>query len=85
MGCGAQLAVLIVSGVLLAKLGDRFKVDFGWCLYAGWLTQWLALAPLIRSKRREESYRTVQGLLITGGLLMFVTLIVWAIAADLAS
>ena len=83
LGCGAQLVVLIVTGVLIAKLGDLLKVDFGWCLYAAWLTQWFALAPLIRIKRREESFRTVQGLLIMGGLLMLTTLILWAVAADL--
>ena len=84
LGCGAQLVVLIVTGVLLDKLGDWLKLDWGWCLYAAWITQWLALGPLIRLQRREQAFRTVQGLVTMGGLLMLVTLVIWAVVSDLA-
>ncbi|MGA7412160.1 MAG: hypothetical protein WBW33_16915 [Bryobacteraceae bacterium] len=84
LGCGAQLVVLIVSGLLLDKMGGWLKLDWGWCLYLAWITQWLALGPLIRLKQREEAFRTVNGLLTMGGLLMLATLIIWAIAADLS-
>jgi hypothetical protein len=84
LGCGAQLVVLIISGVLLDKLGGWLKVDWGWCLYVAWITQWLAVGPLIRVKQREEASRTVAGLLVMGGLLMLVTLVIWGVAAHLA-
>ena len=84
LGCGGQLVVLIVTGALLNQLGGWLKLDWGWCLYLAWITQWMALGPLIRLKRREQAFRTVQGLLIMGGLLLLVTLVIWAIAADLA-
>lgn len=84
LGCGAQLVVLIVTGVLWDKLGGWLKLDWGWCLYVAWITQWLALGPLIRRKRRERAFRTVQGLLTMGGLLMLATLVIWAVVEDLA-
>ncbi len=84
LGCGAQLVVLIVTGVLWEYAAARLKLDWGWCLYLAWVTQWLALGPLIRSKRREQAFRTVNGLLTMGGLLILVTLIIWAVASDLA-
>jgi hypothetical protein len=84
LGCGGQLVVLIVTGVLLDQLGRWLKLDWGWCLYLAWITQWLALGPLIRLKRREQAFHTVQGLLTMGGLLMLVTLVIWAVAADLS-
>ena len=84
LGCGAQLVVLIVTGVLWQQMAAWLKLDWGWCLYAAWITQWLALGPLIRLKQREQAFRTVNGLLTMGGLLMLVTLIIWAVAADLA-
>ena len=84
LGCGAQLVVLIITGVLLDQLTRWLNFDWGWCLYTAWITQWLALAPLIRIKRREGALRAVNGLLTMGGLLMLVSLIIWAVAADLA-
>ncbi len=84
LGCGAQLVVLIVTGVLWERVAAWLKLDWGWCLNAAWITQWLALGPLIRLKQREEAFRTVNGLLTMGGLLMLVTLIIWAVASDLA-
>lgn len=84
LGCCSQLLVLIIVGVLFDKLGETLRIDFGWCIYTAWITQWLALVPLIRGNRREGNFRTVQGLLIMGGLLMLASLVIWAVAADLA-
>lgn len=84
LGCGAQLVVLIVSGVLWNYMAPRLKVDWGWCLYVAWISQWLALGPLIRLKQRDEAFRTVNGLLTMGGLLMLATLVIWAVEADLS-
>jgi hypothetical protein len=83
-GCGAQLVVLIVTGVLWRYVSALLKMDWGWCLYLAWITQWLALGPMIRRRRREQEFRTANGLLTMGGLLMLVTLIIWAVASDLA-
>ena len=82
-GCGAQLVVLIVTGVLWRYVSALLKLDWGWCLYVAWITQWLALAPMIRIRRREQAFRTVNGLLTMGGLLVLVTLMIWAVASDL--
>jgi hypothetical protein len=84
LGCGAQLMVLIITGVLWNYMAPWLKLDWGWCLYVAWMTQWLALGPLIRLKQREEAFRTVNGLLTMGGLLMLATLVIWAVAADLS-
>ncbi len=84
LGCGAQLVVLITSGIVWNYLAPRLKLDWGWCLYLAWITQWLALGPLIRIKQREQAFRTVNGILTMGGLLALVTLIIGAVAADLA-
>ena len=82
LGCGAQLVVLIVTGVLWERVATRLKLDWGLCLYLAWITQWLALGPLIRLKQRKQAFRTVNGLLTVGGLLMLLTVITWAVAAD---
>jgi hypothetical protein len=83
LGCGAQLLVLTLTGVLFDKLDDWFRIDFGWCIYLAWITQWLALGPLIRVKRREKNFRTAQALLVAGGFLILATLMIWAFATDL--
>ena len=84
LGCGAQLVLLIITGVLWNYMAPWLKVDWGWCLYVAWITQWLALGPLIRLKQRAGAFRAVNGLLTMGGLLMLATLVIWAVAADLS-
>lgn len=76
--------MLIATGIMWNYLAPRLKLDWGWCLYLAWITQWLALGPLIRIKQREGAFRTVNGILTMGGLLVLATLIIGAVAADLA-
>jgi hypothetical protein len=76
LGIGGVIAVVLGSGLI--SLMIQTPVIFGAALGIG-VTQWLVLLPLVLSLRKRGETMTIQGILVTGGVVFLLNATCWGL------
>jgi hypothetical protein len=83
LGCATQI-VLFLLGLMGTSIPNHPRLEMFFLL--GWgLTQWIVLIPLIIRLRKQGQKRTIQGILIAGGIGVLLSSACASILSDMGS